>query len=227
VAIARTVDYTWGGCQFEPDQQMNASRWMWSGLASALPGTDPARFSVVLAATSRKERYDEKERPIRGSWFAAGVMETTAGEMRAFIYPDPLTRTLTIRDLGTLGGTSSQANGVNSEGQVVGVSETESGEQHAFLWTESDGMVDLGTLGGELSIAWSINDKGQVVGYTEAYSTTVAFLWTEDEGMVVLWPLEGADGWAAFDINNKGIVVGTSGMEEPVDGLRATMWVLK
>jgi len=147
--------------------------------------------------------------------------------MHAFVYPDPVTRTMTIRDLDTLGGTFSQANGVNIYGQVVGVSETETGEQHAFLWTEAGGMVDLGTPGGNMSIAWSINDKGQVVGYGEAYSTIVAFLWTEDEGMVVLSPIEGADGWAAFDINNKGVVVGTSGMEEPVDGLRATMWVLK
>jgi len=58
-----------------------------------------------------------------------------------------------IIDLGTLGGNSSSATDVNARGQVVGLSETESGERHAFLWTTDDGMIDLGTLGGSSSTA--------------------------------------------------------------------------
>jgi len=54
-----------------------------------------------------------------------------------------------ITDLGTLpGGAYSQALGVNDNGQVVGLSQTSSGAEHAFLYQPGTGMVDLGTLSG-------------------------------------------------------------------------------
>ena len=53
-------------------------------------------------------------------------------------------------DLGTLGGSEQQARAINDAGQVVGRSDTASGDEHAFLWTAAGGMVDLGTLGGSV-----------------------------------------------------------------------------
>ncbi len=67
-------------------------------------------------------------------------------------------------DLGTLGGTFSQARAVNNVGQVVGRSRTSKGDLHAFLWTATDGMVDMGTLGGDDAQALALNDLGQAVG---------------------------------------------------------------
>ena len=64
-----------------------------------------------------------------------------------------------IRGLGTLGGVTSYAYGINNRSEVVGVSTTSSGEVHAFYWRASRGMVDLGP--GE---GYAISDKGHMVG---------------------------------------------------------------
>jgi probable HAF family extracellular repeat protein len=68
-----------------------------------------------------------------------------------------------MRDLGTLGGMTSLAYGINATGQVTGESTTAANELHAFLW-ENGVMRNLGTLGGTDSRAFGINNLGQVVG---------------------------------------------------------------
>ena len=81
-----------------------------------------------------------------------------------------------IRNLGTLpGGASSRALGI-SKGQVVGTSETSSGE-HAFLWTDAGGMQDLNSLltsrsGFVLTQAVSINSQGVIlaIGQNDDFS---------------------------------------------------------
>ena len=71
-----------------------------------------------------------------------------------------------MKDLGTLGGTSSSARDINDLGQVVGESQIAGDtEMHAFLFTNGE-MKDLGTLGGTMSTACGINNKGEVVGYS-------------------------------------------------------------
>ena len=69
----------------------------------------------------------------------------------------------TVTDLGTLGGASSTANGINSTGQVVGYAPNSTGNLQAFLYSNS-AMQDLGTLGGAASWANGINDASAVVG---------------------------------------------------------------
>ena len=113
-------------------------------------------------------------------------------------------------DLGTLGGSQSEALGVNNYTQVVGYSNVASGAEHAFLWTIAGGMQDLGTLGGSASHAYAINDSGQVVGSsTTAAGDTHAFLWTVTDGMRDLGTLGGALSEARA-ISKSGAIVGGS-----------------
>jgi probable HAF family extracellular repeat protein len=88
-----------------------------------------------------------------------------------------------MNDLGTLGGTNSEANFLNDRGQIVGYSDTADGAIHAFLnrWGR---MTDLGTLGGRNSNAGAINNKGDVVG-TAQTSASVSHGYIDRHGRMI------------------------------------------
>lgn len=107
-----------------------------------------------------------------------------------------------IVDLGTLGGIQSRAMGINSNGQIVGYSDIETGKYHAFLWDGS--MHDLGTVTGKSeSFAFAINDTGQIVGASTNLGdvTSRAFLWRNAT-------LNDIGEFMPRAINNNGDVVG-------------------
>lgn len=112
-----------------------------------------------------------------------------------------------MTDLGTLGGSSSQAFAINPAGQVVGESATSDGDGHAFLW-ERGTMIDLGTLGGAGSVAIAINPSGVVLGSSttdETGSESHPFVWKSGT-MIDL----GTDGFEinVVAINASGQVIG-------------------
>jgi probable HAF family extracellular repeat protein len=128
-----------------------------------------------------------------------------------------------MEDLGTLGGVFSEADAINSSGQIVGNAHTAAERPHAFLWRNGT-MKDLGTLGGSSSYAHDINDKGQVVGHSSiATGEHHAFVW-QDGVMTDLGTMGGDEDYAyAYAINQTGQIVGVSSAP---DGNHAVRWAI-
>jgi probable HAF family extracellular repeat protein len=106
------------------------------------------------------------------------------------------------------GDSSAIAFGINSQGLVVGSSESQTSSS-AVLWTNGV-PLDLGTPGTS-SDATGINASGEVVGVKVTHSRGEAFLWTEATGMQGLGFLRGRrNGSSAQAINRFGQVVGSS-----------------
>lgn len=136
----------------------------------------------------------------------SGLVATTAYApegLRAVLYRDGERQLL-----GTLGGSRSVGNAVNSRGDVVGTSERADGWNHAFLWDGSE-THDLGLLAGFVSFGYDVNRARQVVG--GGYNADLdprAFLYENG----VMTDLGTLGGWwsHATAINENGVVAGYS-----------------
>lgn len=133
----------------------------------------------------------------------------------------------TVIDLGTLGGTFSDAIGLNANTEIVGGS-TLAGDMvfHGFVW-RGGALTDIGTLGGPNSVAFAINGADQVVGISETtstsgnpilcFSTTQGcrpFVW--QNGAFTELPTLGGNNGGAVAINSHGLVGGAAEIA-PVD----------
>lgn len=143
---------------------------------------------------------------INDAGMVAGDGRLSNGTFRGLIWgPDG-----SVVELGTLGGSSSQATGVNSGGEVTGFASLSSGYQHAFSTTGSS-LVDLGTLGGS-SYAYGINASGEIVGYSYlGNGDQHAFLYFDGSMLDLNSLLPANSGWVleeAFGINDAGQITG-------------------
>jgi probable HAF family extracellular repeat protein len=118
--------------------------------------------------------------------------------------------------LGDLGSGDSYASAISANGKVVvGEFEVPSSTEHAFRWTQSEGLVSLGTLGGQFSWASGISADGSVIvgGSSLANNTgNHAFRWTQGTGMVSIGTLGGDSSWASDVTADGSIVVGASSL---------------
>lgn len=130
-----------------------------------------------------------------------------------------------IIDLGTLGGDSSFAYGLNEAGDVVGVSAGADGIDRAFVWSNGSmrALPDLG-FGG---VAYDINNSGNITG---ALSTGLDYvrpwdgrssgidnvaLWQDGQQLINLGNLGGLPRGEGRAISEDGWIVGTASAPLP------------
>jgi probable HAF family extracellular repeat protein len=135
-----------------------------------------------------------------------------------------------IKVLGTLGGTYSEAVGINNSGEAAGTS-TPPGDQvvHATLWRNGV-IIDLGTLGGANSVAPEAapqpNKRVEVAGASNTatldpkameFCSPFIFLAADQyvcqpfvwrHGIMVELPTLGGNNGIAWQVNNRGLVTG-------------------
>jgi probable HAF family extracellular repeat protein len=142
----------------------------------------------------------------------------------------------TVTDLGSLGGTFSEAVGVNNRGSVAGSSLLPGDAVvHAFFWRKGV-TTDLGTLGGPNSVAPEVgppNNRGEVAGFSDTLTldpnaencfggffggnptpyTCLPFVWRD--GMMTALPTLGGNNGIAAAINHRGQVAGLAETPTP------------
>lgn len=121
-------------------------------------------------------------------------------------------------DRSTLGGSFSDATGINDQLEMVGASDTAAGARHAFRTAPGQPINpatdDLGTFGGPSSEAEAINNAGEVVGEAATSAGPSHAFRTAPQadgtpGLIDLGTL-GGDYSRARSINEAGQVVGDS-----------------
>lgn len=124
-------------------------------------------FRNSLDASTRPGRC--RRRP----FLAAAAIIATAPALMASA--EELVKAYVVYDLGTLGGDSSRAAGINDLGEIVGTAQNSSGVHRAFIYYSST-MYDLNsklTFGPghpALECAYDINESSQIVGGVNIYS---------------------------------------------------------
>jgi probable HAF family extracellular repeat protein len=128
-------------------------------------------------------------------------------------------------DLGTLGGTFSDARAINDAGQIVGRALLPGDlVAHATLFSLTSDNIDLGTLGGTFSSASAINNSGQIVGDAQNpgdRSLAPQSLVAQGPGILTGDPFLTGVPSSASGINNAGQIVGFNENGER----RATLFV--
>ncbi|MFI2709311.1 hypothetical protein ACH495_04160 [Micromonospora sp. NPDC018662] len=142
--------------------------------------------------------------------------DPAADAYQAFVW-----RNGTVTPLGTLGGPTSTANGLNDLGQVVGTSETADGRFTAFFW-DGTRMRRLAT-SAVSPTAQAVNDAGLVIG-TEGTGDR-AMIWPSPTASSQFLPMpSGAVASRAINVNDAGLIIGQADFLAPSWHGRAVLW---
>jgi len=120
--------------------------------------------------------------------------------------------------LPTLGGTNGQAFGINNRGQIAGQAEGPNPdpcspfalEVKPVVWRGGQIQQVLPPFGGSAAVANAINDNGDAVGISGCITGNLYAVMWRHGSPIDLGSLGGAAGNFAFDINNRGQVIGQS-----------------
>ena len=128
-------------------------------------------------------------------------------------------------DLGTLGGNTSYAYGINDNGVIVGQSNaTDHGPLRAVKY-ENGAWSDLGDLGGPTGGAFGINNANEIVGQadkTAGLVTTHGFFWKN--GVMTDLVTLGGQFSTAFAVNSNSQVAGIAALGG-LGGNHAATWL--
>lgn len=199
------------------------SRSQWGGLllaiAALLAGVwsavgDPDPPHLAVAPLAGPEGRAALPRAISGDGRIAGAVQTGERDAHGAAVDHAFyTVNAQVTELPTLAGdeapANAAANGINSQGEVVGESETATGAVHAFLYRAGE-LTDLGALlGTDESRALAISDTGLVVG-TMGRSAFYgnAFVWSATGGTIDLGP------GVAYAVNSSDQVVGETVVQD-------------
>ena len=131
-----------------------------------------------------------------------------------------LAQSYSVNDLGTLGGSASQAYAINNGSLIVGSSVTADGSSRAFLFSNGS-MTDLG-IRSSLSVATAVNASNQIAGYYYNGDYN-GFVWTKGK-LRDLGNL-GLKYSVAYAINGLGHACGSSKVKEGLYGAEhAFLW---
>jgi probable HAF family extracellular repeat protein len=191
--LARPADWGGTGAAISNSGQVVVPRYMLPG-----PYSEKPQVQIVQGGSSTPLPVlaDAHESYPEANNGAGQVVGSTALWSTDHARPDYQHATLwsdgQVHDLGTLGGKSSYAYGINDAGAIVGSSGTDidtyqekavsggliiSETTHAFL-NSNNKMPDLGTLGGTNSYGSAINNRGDVVGTSDVANGEIhAFLY--------------------------------------------------
>jgi probable HAF family extracellular repeat protein len=167
-------------------------------LTFIVPGAVLAIFLIPQSNTSAAASFAASPPQIKQSEFILPAANTLINA----------STTYTITDLGTLGGTESEAFAISKNGQIAGEAWLPGDSGNDAFRSFKGAMKDLGTLGGSYSSGYGINNRGQVVGESLLAGDKLdhAFLYSgtlmTDLGTI------GGSYSLAWGINNHSAVVG-------------------
>jgi len=135
-----------------------------------------------------------------------GYMDEMAGFDQ--VYHPFLFANGTLTDLGTAGWDMAAANGINDQGQIVGVLVSATGfSQDAFSYAGGI-MTDIG-VSGSVTCATAVNTEGQIVGYSEDPMTGIQNPFLYSDGVYSdLGTIAGIGDGQALAVNDSATVVG-------------------